>query len=170
MTAKGIVLAGAPGVNEATLKLLKAGFLLLLYLFLFRAVRAVYLEISPRRLNAPAPSPAARGSAPAVAAPRGSRRAPSQLRVVAPPETAGRTWPLEGEMVIGRGAGCAVRIDDTFASQSHARLFPRDGSWYVEDVGSTNGTVVNRQPISAPTRLRKGDKVQVGQTVLELGG
>jgi FHA domain-containing protein len=146
------------------IKVLKAGFLLLLYLFLYRAVRAVYVEVSPRRaLTAAHP----RGRA-VAGAPR-SRRV-KELCIVAPPEVAGKAWPLEGELVIGRGAGCAVHLDDSFASQSHARLFPRDGRWYVEDLGSTNGTFLNRDRVGSATPMRKGDRMRVGETVLELRG
>ena len=169
-------------MSAATLTLLKAGFLLLLYLFLFRAVRAVYLEVSPRRAAkvakaagsaaaaaAAAPSPvAALSASPAPA--RTSRRGPSRLQAVAPTEMAGQNWPLDGEVVIGRGPGCTIRVADDFASQSHARLFSRDGKWYVEDLGSTNGTFLNKDRVTQAMPVRRGDRVVVGQTVLELTG
>ena len=172
-------------MSEATLTLLKLGFLLLLYLFLFRAVRAVYLEISPRRAaraqvhpQVPVPVPAAM-VAPVAADPamrrqaakeRKGKRGMSELRFVAPPDHAGRAVPLDGEIVIGRAAGCTIRIDDTFASQSHARVWKGESGWMVEDLGSTNGTFLNQQRLTGPARAKKGDRIQVGQTVLELRG
>jgi len=63
-----------------------------------------------------------------------------------------------------------VLADDTFVSQVHARVFERDGRTWVEDLGSRNGTFVNGKRIDAPTRLRRGDQVQFGQTVAEVAG
>ena len=57
---------------------------------------------------------------------------------------------------------------DTFVSQLHARLYRRDGRMWVEDLGSTNGTYVNSKRLTSPLSLRRGDRVQVGRTVLEL--
>jgi pSer/pThr/pTyr-binding forkhead associated (FHA) protein len=58
--------------------------------------------------------------------------------------------------------------DDTFVSQLHARLFAREDKLYLEDLGSTNGTTLNRKPVSAPVEIRRGDRIQVGKTVFEV--
>ena len=55
----------------------------------------------------------------------------------------------------------------TYASTSHARIFNRDGSWYIEDLGSTNGTYLNQRRVTTPSELRAGDRVRVGKTTLE---
>ena len=60
-----------------------------------------------------------------------------------------------------------IVLDDGFVSQVHARLYLRDGNAYVEDLGSRNGTLVNGQPLQGALRLRRGDRVQFGQTTLE---
>jgi pSer/pThr/pTyr-binding forkhead associated (FHA) protein len=75
---------------------------------------------------------------------------------------------LEGSTVIGRAIECELRLDDTFVSQQHARIFAKNGSWFVEDLGSTNGTFVNEQRLAAPAMLAPGDRIRVGTTVLEL--
>jgi pSer/pThr/pTyr-binding forkhead associated (FHA) protein len=75
---------------------------------------------------------------------------------------------LSGATVIGRAAECELRLDDTYISQQHARLFGRNGAWYVEDLGSTNGTFVNEQKLAAPAMVQPGDRIRVGTTVLEL--
>jgi len=73
------------------------------------------------------------------------------------------------EMTIGRAAGCQVSLaDDTFVSQLHARVFLRDGQAFIEDLGSTNGTYLNRQKVAGPMVMRSGDKMQIGNTVMEL--
>jgi pSer/pThr/pTyr-binding forkhead associated (FHA) protein len=59
-------------------------------------------------------------------------------------------------------------VDDTYASQQHARLFGRQGGWYVEDLGSTNGTFVNEQRLASPALVQPGDKIRMGTTMLEL--
>ena len=152
---------------DQLLNLLKVFLLVLLYLFFLRVLRAVWAEVSP-------PAPAA---APVQKHAKQTRRAPSRkggggkpvLRIVLPPELKGRSFPLTEELTLGRAAGCQVTLDDTYASQLHARVFQRDGTVYVEDLGSTNGTYLNRQKVTGPMVLKRGDKLQIGNTVLELG-
>jgi pSer/pThr/pTyr-binding forkhead associated (FHA) protein len=90
------------------------------------------------------------------------------LVVVAPEEHAGRRYDLADELTMGRAAGCRITLDDTYVSQLHARVFVRESSFYVEDLGSTNGTYLNRKKVAGPLLLKAGDQVQVGSTVLEL--
>ncbi len=75
---------------------------------------------------------------------------------------------LAASMVVGRSPDCELLVDDTYASQQHARIFGKNGSWYVEDLGSTNGTYVNDQKLAAPAMVQPGDRIRVGTTVLEL--
>ncbi len=101
---------------------------------------------------------------------RQAKRVPTQLTVLEPAEQRGRVFPLAAEMTMGRAGGCQVAIpEDTFASQIHARIFSRDGQTWVEDLGSTNGTFVNRSRVTAAVAVQRGDQVQIGNTVLELG-
>ncbi len=86
-----------------------------------------------------------------------------------PPSREGETIPLDDEVTVGRGAGCGlVLTDDQFVSTVHARLFRRGDDVFVEDLGSRNGTFVNGKPVSTTTRLRRGDRVQFGETVAEV--
>jgi pSer/pThr/pTyr-binding forkhead associated (FHA) protein len=75
---------------------------------------------------------------------------------------------LRDPVEIGRGDQCAIRLQDTYVSQVHARLYPKDGAWYVEDLGSTNGTLLNDHRVQAPVEVHAGDVLKVGKTVLEL--
>ncbi len=165
-------------MSEELLTILKLCLMALLYLFFFRVLRAVWVELNPpkdlERANVgPAAAPAAAAAAPAAApnlSKRQAKRVPTQLTVLEPPTRRGQVIPLAAEMTIGRAGGCNLSIpDDTFASQIHARVFSRDGQTWVEDLGSTNGTFVNRARVAAPTSVQRGDQVQVGNTVLELG-
>jgi hypothetical protein len=150
--------------NENLLHILNYCFLALLFLFLARVVRVVLLEMKAK----PLPLVAAEEKAPPK--PR-ERRARATLRIVEPPGRQGEVFALDREITVGRGGGCQVVLsDDTFVSQVHARVFERDGRTWVEDLGSRNGTFVNGKRIDAPTRLRRGDQVQFGQTVAEVAG
>jgi pSer/pThr/pTyr-binding forkhead associated (FHA) protein len=79
-------------------------------------------------------------------------------------------FSLTDEVTVGRGGGCGVAINDRMVSQLHARIFRRNGQLFIEDLGSTNGTLLNGKKVSAPAAVRKGDRLQVGKTVLEVTG
>lgn len=152
-------------MSEAVLTVLKFCFLALLYLFLFRVVRVVVLEL---RNPAPAAAPAA-GAAPRQPR-RRERRAGGavRLRVLEPASRQGEVWAIPEEVTVGRGGGCGIVLaEDTYVSTLHARLFQRSGDSFVEDLGSTNGTFVNGDRVTSATRLKRGDRVQFGQTVTE---
>ncbi len=157
-------------MSEGLLTVLKFCLVALLYLFLARVVRVSAAEM---REPAPAPDPpaahrpaaAGRGRGPAPAGP-----ADLHLRFVEPESRRGETVAVAGELTLGRAGGCGlVLADDTFVSQVHARVFHADGKHWVEDLGSTNGTFVDGQRVSAPVRVKRGALVQVGGTVLEVG-
>ena len=159
LAAAAVPLADA--VPEAALTALKFGFLALVYLFLARVVRVVVLEI-----RNPAGAVAGDGDG-GKSRPGGKRGA--RLRVLEPAQHKGETYPLGEELTVGRGGGCGVVLpDDGFVSTVHARLFRRGDDLYVEDLGSRNGTFVNGGQVQTPTKLRRGDRVQFGQTVAEV--
>ena len=151
---------------DSLLTILKFCFLAVLYLFFLRVLRAVWAEMRGPTPSAPAPVAAPGRGAPARA--HWGSRDGTRLRVVEPAEARGRSYELGDELTLGRAGGCQVTIDDTYVSQLHARLFRREGQYYVEDLGSTNGTYLNRRKVTAPIAIRKGDRLQVGKTVLEL--
>lgn len=157
---------------EPLLNVLKICVLILLYLFFFRVLRAVWAEVTlARQTGAAAPVTARSG----VPSPRRGRsrgrnreRVPPKLTVLQPEELAGTVFPLGDELTVGRAAGCQITLDDTYVSQLHARLFQRDDQLYVEDLGSTNGTYLNRRKVSAPMVVSRGDQIQIGSTLLEV--
>ena len=159
-------------MSEELLTILKLCLLALLYLFFLRVLWAVWTELrEPKPVRAPLEPPAAgRGRARTKSGGKGTRiqaRA-ARLVVVEPPEQAGIGYPLADELTLGRAAGCQITLDDTFVSQIHARMFTREGEYLVEDLGSTNGTYLNRQKVAAPMLMQYGDRLQIGSTVLEL--
>lgn len=140
-------------MSDAVLTVLKLAFLAGLYLFFFRVLRAVWAESA-------APTTRETGAAQALA---------GRVRIVAPTESKGLTFDLAEETTIGRGSNCGIPLgDDTTVSQLHARFFRQNGKLFVEDLGSTNGTFVNRKQAKRAVPVRRGDRVQIGQTVLEL--
>jgi pSer/pThr/pTyr-binding forkhead associated (FHA) protein len=159
-------------VPEPLLAILKLCCLALLYLFFLRVIRAVWAEVK----TVPAASAAAppTTAAPAVAAPAGRRarrKGPAtHLVVVEPRDQKGRSFELGQELTVGRAAGCQITLDDSYASQLHARVFQRDGLLYVEDLGSTNGSFLNGKKVTSPVTLERGDHLKVGNTVLEVAG
>ncbi|MEE9415530.1 MAG: FHA domain-containing protein [Acidimicrobiales bacterium] len=163
-------------MSEQLLTVLKLFLLVLLYLFFLRVLQAVWSEVRGPRPNQPTkPQRAEKRSRPLAGvvssrrtAARGSAHG-SRLMMVEPPEIAGTSFELGDEIVIGRSASCQITLDDTYVSQLHTRVFNREGRYFVEDLGSTNGTYLNRNKVSAPTPVNPGDRVQVGSTVLELG-
>src|SRR4249919_3162370 len=157
-------------MSENMLALLRICLLALLYLFFLRVVRAAWAEIrGPRPARAKAATSDTTGPRRTVAF-SPVTVATGTLTVIEPPEQRGRSFDLTEELTVGRAPGCQVLLEgDTFVSQLHARVFTREGALYVEDLGSTNGTLVNRRKIKAAVPLHQGDTLQVGRTILEVG-
>lgn len=152
---------------EAVLTILKFCFIGLLYLFLARVLRAVERELAWSRGPGDGDGLLRRMTGRSGTRSDASPGRPYRLRMVDP--ATNEMFPLGEEVTIGRAPGCSVPLaDDTFASQLHARIYVRDGKPFVEDLGSTNGTFLNRSRLSQTMPLHRGDRLQIGQTVLEI--
>jgi hypothetical protein len=144
---------------------LKFGFIAVLYLFVLVIARSALKDL--RRTVAPAPDATGFHAAPAYAeAPRGA-----DGWLVA--ERGGglerdRRFDLIGGLSIGRSKEADVRIDDRYASSIHARVFSREGRFYVEDMNSTNGTLLNGATLHGEADLIDGDTIQIGDTTFRL--
>ena len=145
---------------------LKFGFLAVLYLFVLVIARSALKDL--RRTTAPAPD--ATGFHPAPAFAEAPRRGPDGWLIVERGGglEAGRRLDLIGGLSIGRSKDADVQIDDRYASSLHARVFSRESRFYVEDMNSTNGTLLNGATLQGEAELIDGDSVQIGDTVFRL--
>lgn len=152
-------------MNDQVLSILKGCLIALLYLFLFRVIWVVNRELQGTQVTVPRTAPPRPAPQPAP----DRKRKHWQLEVLQPATARGTRFAVDQEVTIGRGAGCAISIEhDTYASTVHARVFPRGDDLFIEDLASTNGTTLNGRRISEETRVRKGDRIGVGGTVLEV--
>ncbi|TCP54064.1 pSer/pThr/pTyr-binding forkhead associated (FHA) protein [Tamaricihabitans halophyticus] len=149
---------------ELVVQLTRAGFLALLWLFVLFALRVIRSDIyaaSGIKVNVPG----FRRSEPKK--PKGSK-SPRQM-VVTHGALAGTRISLDGRpILIGRADDSTLVLDDDYASTRHARLSLRGHDWYLEDLGSTNGTYLDRAKVTAPMRVPLGAPIRIGKTVIEL--
>jgi len=163
-------------VTSLTLTTLKLAFLALLYVFVWRVARSIVVDLrsprAPQQGAAPAVPGAAAGAAAAPAqAPAPVRRkgkAPASIAILDEKGRKSRAFKLTGQIQIGRADACHLRLPDTYVSQFHARIYPQDDSWFVEDLGSTNGTFLNERKVNGAAEVRAGDRVRIGTTTMEL--
>jgi hypothetical protein len=174
VTAPGpvAVLIATQNLN-AVLRIMQWGVIALIFLFFLRVIRAVWVEMSPATIRKPRSmrrqERREERAAAVPAPPKASRKRHLYLKVVQPPEHAGRAYDLDDELTIGRSPGCGIAMpEDIYTSTLHARLFRRNDQLWVEDLGSTNGTFVNSEQITQAVRLGKGDLLQIGSTVFEV--
>ncbi|MEC3995689.1 FHA domain-containing protein [Actinacidiphila sp. DG2A-62] len=171
-------------MSELTLTVMRLGFLAVLWLFVIVAVQVIRSDLFGTRVTQRAsrrgddrsrppqqrqqqaqPAPARQQPQPA----RQRRGAPTKL-VVAEGSLAGTTVALQGQTItLGRAHDSTIVLDDDYASSRHARIYPdRDGQWIVEDLGSTNGTYLDRNRLTTPTPVPLGAPIRIGKTVIEL--
>lgn len=171
-------------MSELTLTVMRLGFLAVLWLFVIVAVQVIRSDLFGTRVtqragrrDAGARPPQQRQQAaqdrrgqqqPAQGG-RQRRGAPTKL-VVAEGSLAGTTVALQGQTItLGRAHDSTIVLDDDYASSRHARIYPdRDGQWIVEDLGSTNGTYLDRNRLTTPTPVPLGAPIRIGKTVIEL--
>jgi hypothetical protein len=160
------VLLATPSLdNQNLLRALEIGVVVLIWLFFLRVIRAVWVEVKVPKAKRLEPEVV---EAPLAQAPKRGKSRSLRLKVLEPDVQRGQAYDLADELTLGRAPGCGVRVEDAYTSSIHARLYRQNGTLWVEDLGSTNGTWVNAQRISSPTRLGKGDLLQVGGTVFEV--
>ncbi|MFD8419253.1 FHA domain-containing protein [Streptomyces sp. NPDC059466] len=174
-------------MSELTLTVMRLGFLAVLWLFVIVAVQVIRSDLFGTRVTqrgsrrdaarpqqaarqaAAAPPPQRQQAAPSGGGGRQRRGAPTKL-VVSEGTLTGTTVALQGQTItLGRAHDSTIVLDDDYASSRHARIYPdRDGQWIVEDLGSTNGTYLDRSRLTTPTPIPLGAPIRIGKTVIEL--
>ena len=161
-------------MSELVLSLLRLGFLALIWLLVLVAIAVLRRDLrAPRDARPLVPVPIAVPAArtPKPARPPKEKASKSGLRslVVVEGPLASTVIPLgTADVTIGRAPDSTLVLDDDYASNAHARISLVNGNWVVTDLGSTNGTWVDRNRITGPTPLTVGRQLKVGRTVLEL--
>ena len=158
-------------MNALTLTLIRVAFLAVLWLFVIAAIGVVRTDLlgtvaakARRGRNQPAPMQLPKAPRPA----RPGRGTPRFL-VVTEGALSGVSIDLADQQItLGRANDATLVLNDDYASTHHARIFPQDGQWIVEDLGSTNGTYLDRQKVIRPTPVPVGVPIRIGKTVLEL--
>jgi pSer/pThr/pTyr-binding forkhead associated (FHA) protein len=164
-------------MTALTLTLIRIGFLAVLWLFVIAAVGVVRTDLlgnssasgtsrrqaRKQRQSRPKPPQPARPPRP-----RSTRSAPQQLLVTAGALAGTSLGLADQQITIGRANDATLVLNDDYASTRHARLFPQDGQWIVEDLGSTNGTYLDRQKVTQPTPVPVGVPIRIGKTVMDL--
>ncbi len=154
-------------MNELTLTLIRLAFLAVLWLFVIAAVGVVRTDMFGQSSSSRKARGRQQNQRPSKQ-PRGKRRVPGRVVVTQGP-LAGATLGLDDQQItLGRANDATLVLNDDYASSRHARLFPQDGQWIVEDLGSTNGTYLDRQKVTRPTPVPVGVPIRIGKTVLEL--
>ena len=147
------------------------GFIILLWIFVFTVVGVIRRDLfagakSSRLVAAPRGIGASMTQGKPAKVKRG--RAAHQLVVTAGQLAGTRITLGEAQITIGRAEDSTLVITDDYASARHARLVPRSGQWFVEDLGSTNGTYLDRAKVTGPTPVPLGVPIRIGRTSLEL--
>ena len=150
-------------MSELVLTVLRLSFLVLIWLLVLWCLRTLRSDIYGTRVGARSSGRRRLGRRSDVPlddggdSPAPRRSGPVTLVVLA--------GPL---VLIGRAPSCTLVLDDDFASGRHARIFPHDGRWFVEDLGSTNGSWLGDHRVGEPEPMEPGLQLKIGQTVIEL--
>jgi len=156
--------------SPLAIQLMRFAFLALLWLFLYGMVRVIRMELRTAgapRVPVPAKPKSKKGRAAATEA-RPGRGGLSQL-IVTEGSLAGTRVALTGKpILIGRANDSTLVLTDDYASTRHARISENNGVWYLEDLGSTNGTYVGQTKVTGPLPLEAGVVIRIGKTAMEL--
>jgi pSer/pThr/pTyr-binding forkhead associated (FHA) protein len=157
-------------MSELTLFLIRVAYLAILWIFVLSAISVIRSDMFGARVPE-----AARGADPGrsrkqrPAKPPSRRRgSPSHVLVTEGANTGERAELEQAPVLIGRGSDAAIRLDDDYVSTRHARIAASGDEWFVEDLGSTNGTYIGSVRITQPTTITLGTQVRIGKTILEL--
>jgi pSer/pThr/pTyr-binding forkhead associated (FHA) protein len=159
-------------LSELTLVLIRFAYLAILWIFVLSCISVIRSDMFGARVARQA---ADRGQARPerrqknkAKASKPRRGVPTQVVIVEGGNKGEAVSLDKAPLLIGRGNDAAIRLDDDYASTRHARIASSGDQWFVEDLGSTNGTYVGSSRISQATAIQLGTQVRIGKTILEL--
>jgi pSer/pThr/pTyr-binding forkhead associated (FHA) protein len=157
-------------MSELTLFLIRLAYLAILWIFVLSAISVIRSDMFGARVPEAARADSGRkAKAPKAAKQPAKRRgSPTHVLVVEGANSGERADLDRAPILIGRGNDAAIRLDDDYVSTRHARIAASGDQWFVEDLGSTNGTYIGSVRITQPTTLTLGTQVRIGKTILEL--
>ncbi|WP_372730086.1 FHA domain-containing protein [Nocardioides sp.] len=156
-------------MSELTLFLIRIAYLAILWIFVLSAISVIRSDMFGARVPEAARGATPRGAKPPKPAKPTKRRGSPTHVLVTEGGNAGERADLDqAPILIGRGADAAIRLDDDYVSTRHARIAASGDQWFVEDLGSTNGTYIGSVRITQPTTITLGTQVRIGKTILEL--
>lgn len=158
-------------MSELTLVLIRFGYLAVLWIFVLATISVIRSDMFGARAAREASRAQERRARPGKGrnSPPKPRRGDPTSVVIVEGGNAGEVIPLAGApLLIGRGNDAAIRLDDDYVSTRHARIASTGDQWYVEDLGSTNGTYVGPSRITQATAISLGTQIRIGKTILEL--
>jgi pSer/pThr/pTyr-binding forkhead associated (FHA) protein len=162
-------------VSELTLMLIRFAYLAILWIFVLSAISVIRSDMFGARVDT-APRADRRARRQAEKQSTKNRAKPTKRPRGAPTHVAiteganqGENIPLDqAPLLIGRGSDAAIRLDDDYVSTRHARIAASGEQWFVEDLGSTNGTYIGSSRLTQPTTIQLGTQIRIGKTTLEL--
>ena len=156
-------------MSELTLFLIRIAYLAILWIFVLSAISVIRSDMFGARVPEAARGAEARKDRKAGRkAPPKRRGSPTHVLVTEGSNVGQRAELDQAPILIGRGSDAAIKLDDDYVSTRHARVAASGDEWFVEDLGSTNGTYVGPVRITQPTTIGLGVQVRVGKTILEL--
>lgn len=154
-------------MSELTLTVIRLGFLAVLWVFVLTVAAVMRTDLFGQRISQRGAAP--RAKAPKSPKPPKQRRGVARVLVVVEGSLEGTQLLLSDQPVtVGRSGDCTIVLDDDYASNRHARFVAQNGTWLIEDLGSTNGTFLARERVTGPTVVPLGAPVRIGKTVIEL--
>ena len=158
-------------MSELTLTLIKLGFLALLWMFVLAVLSVIRSDLFGAKVDARAVAApvAPAGRTPKAAKPVKKRKGlPGSVTIADGPQAGVGATLTSEPVVIGRGSDCQIRLDDDYSSTRHSRVFMSEGEWWVEDLGSTNGTYLDGQRVTRPVPAEIGGSIRIGRTTLNI--
>jgi len=154
-------------MSELALTLMRLGFLVLLWIAVFSSIAVLRRDLTaPREARGLTVTP----STPVPASGKRGKRSAGRKLTVVEGELQGTAVPLSTSVItIGRAPDSTIVLGDDYVSTRHARIYPSGSEWVVEDLGSTNGTWINKTRLTTPTILEPGADLRIGRTTMRIG-